>query len=307
VVNERPDGVPWSDRTAQWIGVGAWIVATALIVLLVRSVDATRALSVVRHTRPWWLVGAVMSNLLIQPFGASQWRALLPSGIRVSRWRMLRLFSLTSIANNTTPSLIGHATGAVLLAAEPGVGKAAALSVVALDQIAVGLVKIAIAATAAAMLPLPTWMTSALGGLAIVVLALLLGAIVVALRTKYLDVLREPIRFARGVGFAVCVKLAEAGAIFAVQCAFGLAPSAHRVIVVLAATALGSVIPIAPANIGTYEAASYGAYRYLGMEADAALGIAVVQHACQLLPAVGAGYLMLSLPRLRPRTPPLSV
>lgn len=282
--------------------VAAWFVATALIVLLIRTVDPARALRVIEHTNGWWLVLAMLSNLAIQPFGALQWRAFLPSGVSVSVRRMLRLFSLTSVANNTTPSLIGHATGALLLASEPGVGKANALSVIALDQIAVGVVKVAVIAFAASLLPLPAWMAQGLAGLALVVAVMLVAAMVIASRTRHLDALRQPKRFFSGVAFAVCVKAAEAGAICCVQQAFGMDVTVQSVVVVLAASALGSVVPIAPANIGTYEAASYGAYRYLGFNAELALGIAVVQHVCQLLPAVGAGYVVLSLPKLSSAT-----
>jgi uncharacterized membrane protein YbhN (UPF0104 family) len=289
------------ERTARWAKAGAWVVATALIVQLVRSVDPRRALRVVEHANAWWLVVAVLSHLLIQPIGALQWRTLLPQGIVVSFGRMLRLFSLTSVANNTTPSLIGHATGALLLANEPGVGKAAAVSVVALDQIAVGLVKVAVVGVAATLLPLPAWMRQGLAGLAIAVGVLFAAALVVAMRTRFLSVLRRPSRFARGVLCAAMVKAAEAGAIAAVQHALGVDVTAQTVLVVLAASALGSVVPIAPANIGTYEAASFGAYRALGFDGELALGIAVVQHVCQLLPAVGAGYVLLSLPRFRAR------
>jgi uncharacterized membrane protein YbhN (UPF0104 family) len=283
--------------------VGAWVVATALIVLLVRAVDFGRALRLIERANPWWLVLAVASNTLIQPFGALQWRSLLPDGVAVSFRRMFRLFALTSVANNTTPSLVGHATGAMLLASEPEVGKATALSVVALDQIAVGLVKLGVIGVAASLLPLPDWMKQGLAGLALAVGVLLAVAVVIAARTRHLAALRQPKRFARGLAFAACVKAAEAGAIFAVQHAFGLDVTAQTVAVVLAASALGSVVPIAPANIGTYEAASFGAYRYLGVDAERALGIAVVQHVCQLLPAVGVGYALLSLPRFRARTP----
>ena len=296
-----------SERGARWARVGAWLVATALIVLLVRTVDPRRALRVIEHTQVGWLVVAIASNLLIQPFGALQWRSLLTDGVDVSFRRMVRLFSLTSVANNTTPSIVGHATGAVLLANEPGVGKSGALSVVALDQICVGVAKIAVLGAAAAMLPLPSWMKQGFAGLVLLVVVLLIAAVVVAARTSHLAVLRQPRRVLRGVGFALCVKAAEAGAIAAVQGAFGLDVTPQFVFAVLAASALGSVVPIAPANIGTYEAASYGAYRFLGLNADAALGITVVQHVCQLLPAVGAGYMVLSLPKLRPRTPPLRV
>jgi uncharacterized membrane protein YbhN (UPF0104 family) len=296
-----------SERRARWIRVGAWLVATALVVLLVRTVDPVRALRVVEHTSVLWLVVAMLCNLLIQPFGALQWRSLLPDGADVPFRRMLRLFSLTSVANNTTPSLIGHATGALLLANEPSVGKTGALTVLALDQIAVGVVKVAIIGAAASLVSLPDWMKRGLAGLGLVVGVLFIAATVIARRTRHFGALREPMRFLRGMLCAVCVKAAEAAAIFAVQQAFGIEVTAQTVIVVLAASALGSVVPIAPANIGTYEAASYGAYRFLGVNAETALGIAVVQHVCQLLPAVAPGYVLLSLPKLERRVDPLKI
>jgi uncharacterized membrane protein YbhN (UPF0104 family) len=296
-----------SERRARWIRVGAWCVATALIVLLVHAVDPGRAARVIARANAWWLVVAILSNLMIQPLGALQWRSLLPSGANVPVRRMLRLFSLTSVANNTTPSLIGHATGALLLAGEPAIGKANALSIVALDQLCVGVAKIVVIGCAAALLPLPSWMKQGFAGLALVMTVLFVAAVVVAARTRHLEALRRPRRFASGLVFALCVKAAEAGAIAAVQQSFGLDVTPRLVLAVLAASALGSVVPVAPANIGTYEAASYGAYRLLGLSGEAALGIAVVQHFCQLLPAIGAGYVLLSLPRLGPRTPPLRV
>ncbi len=293
------------DAARRRLRVGAWLIATALLVVLFHAVDRERLLRVVEGTDPWLLVLASVSNLMIQPFGALQWWSLLPDGAAATRRTMLRIFSLTSVANNTTPSLIGHATGALLLAAEPGIGRTAALSVLALDQLAVGLVKVAIIGAAAATLALPTWMTRALSGLGAIVALLLAAAVVVARRTRFLGVLRHPARFGAALACAVAVKLCEAGAILCVQLAFGLDPSVRTVLIVLAATALGSVVPIAPANIGTYEAAAYGAYRFLGLTSEQALGIAVVQHVCQLLPAVAPGYLLLSLPRLRLRTPSL--
>src|SRR5262249_53674820 len=157
--------------------------------------DPSRVLRGIERANAWWLVGAMLCNLAIQPFGALQWRSLLPDGAKVSVRRMLRLFSLTSVANNTTPSLIGHATGALLLAAEPGVGKANALSVLALDQLAVGVVKIGVIGFAATLLPLPQWMKQGLVGLALAVVVLFAAAIIVAVRTRHLAVLRQPTRF----------------------------------------------------------------------------------------------------------------
>jgi uncharacterized membrane protein YbhN (UPF0104 family) len=54
------------------------------------------------------------------------------------------------------------------------------------------------------------------------------------------------------------------------------------------------MIPIAPGNLGTFEASAFVAYRYLGLPADQALSLAIVQHVCFMVPSVGIGYLFFS-------------
>jgi uncharacterized membrane protein YbhN (UPF0104 family) len=287
----------------RWLWLVAWVVATVLLAVLARTVDAGRLARTLAHVDARWLVVAVCCNLLIQPCGAMQWRAFLPDVRLVAPKRMLRFFALTSVANNTTPSLIGHATGVLLLASEPGMTRGMALSVLAVDQIAVGLVKVAVLLTASLVLPLPRWMHQGLLGLAFAVAALVAGVMLLSRHRwgVHLTALQHPARFLSGAGFAVCVRVCEGLAIASVQHAFGLGVTFTHVLVVVAATALGTLVPIAPANLGTYEAASYGAYRFLGLSSEAALSIAVVQHVCQLIPAVGVGYCVLTVERLVPR------
>jgi uncharacterized membrane protein YbhN (UPF0104 family) len=251
----------------RWVWLAAWALATVLLVALARTVDADRMARTLAGVDLCWLVVAICCNLLIQPCGAMQWRAFLPDVNLISPRRMLRFFALTSVANNTTPSLVGHATGVLLLASEPGMTRSMALSVLAVDQIAVGLVKIVVLFSASLLLPLPEWMHRGLLGLMLAVAALVVGALVLSRHRWgiHLRVLQHPARFLSGAGFAVCVRIAEGLAIASVQHAFGLEVTFTQVVVVLAATALGTLVPIAPANLGTYEAASYGAYRFLGV------------------------------------------
>ena len=92
------------------------------------------------------------------------------------------------------------------------------------------------------------------------------------------------------------MKAVEALAIMAVQRAFGADISVGGTLLVLAAVILGTMIPIAPGNIGTYEASVFLAYRYLGVAPRAALSsrIVAMQHVCFMLPSVGIGYAYIS-------------
>jgi uncharacterized membrane protein YbhN (UPF0104 family) len=65
-------------------------------------------------------------------------------------------------------------------------------------------------------------------------------------------------------------------------------------LLVLAAVVLGSMVPLTPGNVGTYETAVFVAYRYLGLAPELALSLALVQHIAFIIPSVGVGYLYVS-------------
>ncbi|MEK7401224.1 MAG: lysylphosphatidylglycerol synthase transmembrane domain-containing protein [Gemmatimonadota bacterium] len=313
-------------RWRGWLEPAAWLLATGLLVFLATRVDLARVWLTFQSAHWGWSTLAVACFIGIQPLGSLQWRALLPVGATLGFRRLFRIWTLTSIANNTTTSLVGHLTGLAMLGAEPSLGRVPALSVLALDQVAVGLTKVAVLAVAAWIAPLPDWMFRGTSVLATTVLVLVVVvtaaswhyarigawasaphegrltrriAPVVAAWTAGLDALRSPGRFATALGFAVAIRLAELAAIVCVQFAFGLEASLTNGVLVLAATSLASFVMFVPANIGTYEAATFAAYRLIGIPAETALGLALVQHACQLLPAVGVGYGVLTVERLR--------
>jgi uncharacterized membrane protein YbhN (UPF0104 family) len=307
----------------RWLWLGAWLVTTLLLVFVLKQVSLARVVATLQRASAPWLGAAIATYLIILPLGATQWRAMLPSSTGVSWRRVFHVFALTSVANNTTPSIIGHATGVVLLAAEPGVGRSAALSVLALDQVAVGLVKIVVLLLASALVPLPAWMRDGLQSLAAAVglLVALVGlaafqhgrverwaaarapgwttalARIASDWARDLEAVRSPRRFAVGVACAAGVKATEAFAIVAMQGAFGLHLSFSATILVLAATALATFVPFAPANLGVYESATFAAYRLLGVDAESALAIAFAQHACQWIGAVSVGYVLLTTKR----------
>jgi uncharacterized membrane protein YbhN (UPF0104 family) len=65
-------------------------------------------------------------------------------------------------------------------------------------------------------------------------------------------------------------------------------------LLVLATVILATMLPISPGNLGTYEASAFLTYRYLGVAPELALSLAIVQHVCFMLPAVGIGYFFFS-------------
>jgi uncharacterized protein (TIRG00374 family) len=300
------------------------LIATAFVVVLVRSVDVSRVWSIGQEVRGAWIALAIGANLLILPIWAQQWRALLPPSSPVPMRRMLPLAAQISFLGNAVPAS-GQVSAVLLISREPGVTSAAALSALALEQVTEGLVKVGVLVTAAQLLPLPDWMHAALLVLATVVGMLTFAVAVAAFHherlgrmserpraiplvgrviafaarwSRDLESLRRPSRFVLGLFCGVGTKAVEAIAIVAIQRAFGLSLPLSTTVLVLAAAILGSIAPIAPANLGVYEGALVAAYRHAGLSPEIALALAVVSHVCLLLGTAAVGYVVFSVSRL---------
>ncbi|HEU4997045.1 MAG TPA: lysylphosphatidylglycerol synthase transmembrane domain-containing protein [Gemmatimonadaceae bacterium] len=305
---------------AKWLLPAVWLVLTASIVLGARSLPWRGALDQVRQIESGWLVAAVLANVMIIVIWAQEWRLLAPGALRVRFARMFEVVSVAAAVLNSVPFFAGEATGAAMLVGRAGLSRGAAISVLAMDQLLTGVVKVVLLAAAALLIPIPSWLRA--GVLVLVVgVAILLGVLVplahqwevirnrllerpsVARRLaarlvaigRHLDAVRETHRASKVTLLSIVKKGIELLAVLAVQMAFGFGPSLPAAALVLAALAIATMIPVAPANLGFYEAAVFGAYRYVGVSTEAALGMALVQHLCFLLPMLATGYVTLTL------------
>ena len=296
---------PAHTREQLW-RIGRWaalVVLVALFALAVRQIDLARAWSELSAVRSGWLVAAVLSYVVILPLWAVQWHLLSPSSPTLTRRRMFEVVSVTSSVLNTTPMLVGEAAGVMLLSTRAGLSRAAALSVLAMDQLLVGLAKLTVLSTAALLLPLPAWMTNGVLSLVIAVAALLLTLAVASWRHADIEraidrllparfrgrlsafgpalaPLRSPSRGGGALVLGLVKKAAEVLAIVCVQRAFGVSLPLAAAVLVLASLNLATLLPLTPGNVGIFEAAVVFAYTWLGVPAEQALGIAVVQHVC---------------------------
>jgi uncharacterized membrane protein YbhN (UPF0104 family) len=247
--------------------LGAWLLATALLVACAQTIDWARTGEIVSAARPGWLGVAVLANGTILLCWAAFWRALLPAGDgSVGYRRMFEIVATASSLMNTVPFGGGHASSIVLLMRRGGTTQRAALSVLALDQLGEGVTKVCLFVVVAILLPL----------------------------ARELEILKDWRRSAGALACVIAMKGVEALALAAVQHAFGVQISAGGTLLVLAALILGTMLPVAPGNLGTYEASVFLAYRYLGISPEQALTLAVVEHLCFLLPSVGVGYAFIS-------------
>ena len=293
----------------------ALLALAGLIVVAVQQMDLRRAAAQLTAVRGEWLVLAIVCYATILPLWAWQWRLLSPRTPETRPREMLGVVTLTSSVMNTTPLIVGEAAAVVLLVSRVGLDRAAALSVLAMDQLLVGVAKLCVLAVAAVVAPLPDWMTrSVLGLLASI---LLLGAALFVAAWRHADVERalgrilpariaaalgafaralEPLRSATRVlsalGLGLLKKAAEVAAIVCVFRAFGLRESIAAAIVVLAVLNLATLVKVVPGNIGVFEAAVVLALTQFGIAPEQALGVAVVQHVCY--------FVALALPGLLP-------
>lgn len=291
----------------------AAIVLLALLVVAAREIDGAAMVAALRTTHIGWIVAALVAYATILPLWALQWCRLAPPAPKNRALDMLGVVALASTTHNTAPFLVGEATGAFLLVSRVGLTRAAALSVIAMDQLLVGIAKVVVLTYAALAITLPVWMSQGAKALAVGVglfsIACLLAAWnhervgrmaarvaserVAAALGRLAEAL-APVRSLDRGGVALMLafakKLAEIVAIICVQRAFGISMPFASAVLVLAALNLATMIPLVPANLGVFEGAVVVTYTYLGMSADQALGIAIVQHACYFVALAVPGY-----------------
>ena len=283
--------------------VVALLALTGLVVAALQRMDLARAAAELSAARVEWLLAALGCFAMILPLWAWQWTLLAPRAPERPAGAMLGVVTLTSAVLNTTPMLVGEATGVVLLVARAGIARPSAISVLAMDQLLVGLAKLCVLATAALVLPLPVWMVRAvlvllaslvlLGGALVVAawrhahveeaLARVLPARIAAAVAVFafsLEPLRSPLRGLPSLVLALLKKAAEVCAIVCVQRAFGVHLPIGGAVLVLAVLNLATLLPVVPGNVGVFEAAVVLALTRLGVGPEQALGIAVVQHLC---------------------------
>ena len=300
-------------------------VITGLVALAAARLDLPKVAAGLAVARPGWIALALVCFVAILPLWALQWRLLLTGAPRAPLRSMLGVVAMTSTVLNTAPMLVGEAAGVFFLVTRAGISRASALSLLAMDQLFVGVAKLGVLAVAGAMLDLPDWMARGaqalllgVGALVLAVLAMAwqagrVGAHFIRLRGRGAELvasvqaalapMRSPSRSAGALSLALAKKLAEATAILCVQRAFGLELPPSSAVVVLAAVNLATLLPVVPGNVGVYEGAVVLAYSYLGVPPERALGIGLVQHACFFVALAIPGYRWLARAPAASRSP----
>ena len=298
----------------------SWLLLTALIVATIGRVDWTLAIAAVAKAKPLPLILAVLLNAMILVFATAQWLLFLPEGVSVARSKMFKIMAIMSTVANSGPAGGGAAVGVHLLARQEGVGHSVGLSVLLLDQLVEGLVKVAIVLLAIVVVPIGLEYKAVSATILIGVPTLFFVLTVIAHRksalesiserttgflgwvlTKLnlvaanLEALRRPKKLSLTVVLGLLQKLVAALAITCVLLAFGVVTPWWGILAVLVAVNLSTVVSVTPANLGVFEGAAFLVYTSLGISSDTAVALAIVQHAAYLIPLAGIGWVISSV------------
>ena len=228
--------------------------------------------------------------------------------------------AIVSTVANSGPTGGGAAVGVHLLGTQKGVGHSVGLSVLLLDQLVEGLVKMAIVLLAIVVVPIGIEYKAVSATILIGVPTLFFVLTVIAHRTSVLEsiserttgflgwiltklnrisanleALRQPKKLSVTVMLGLLQKLVAALAIACVLIAFGVVTPWWGILAVLVAVNLSTVVSVTPANLGVFEGAAFLVYRALGISSDTAVALAVVQHAAYLIPLAGIGWVISSV------------
>ena len=283
-------------------------------------VDWTLAIAAVAKAKPLPLILAVLLNAMILVFATAQWLLFLPEGVSVARSKMFKIMAIMSTVANSGPAGGGAAVGVHLLARQEGVGHSVGLSVLLLDQLVEGLVKMAIVLLAIVVVPIGLEYKAVSATILIGVPTLFFVLTVIAHRrfvlesiserttgflgwilTKLnlvavnLEALRRPKKLSVTVVLGLLQKLVAALAITCVLIAFGVVTPWWGILAVLVAVNLSTVVSVTPANLGVFEGAAFLVYTSLGISSDTAVALAIVQHAAYLIPLAGIGWVISSV------------
>jgi uncharacterized protein (TIRG00374 family) len=306
-----------------------WGLLALGLAYLATKVDWSGVLERARSADPLWLGLAVLANFLAMPFWSLTWVLLSHSRLR-RIWRMFEVQLVTLAAVQSFSLIAGGATAIVMLTRRAGLSHPAALSLLTLDQLVTGIVKILLVLLAMTFAQPPLWMKQAgYSLLAVIVVGTVLLLVAhrhearlqslaarrsgqifrvldfIGRTAAHLRALRDPLRASAAVGLMLARRLIEGIPVLCVQKAVGIPVSWELGLLVITALALVTLIPQPPGNAGLYEAAVLVVYQAAGVPADLALAAALLQHAAFLIAALVPGYLALLLRRpWRPQLTP---
>lgn len=311
---------PPTVQGARRLGTGALglLVSAIAVVALVAAIDLGATVETLSRTD----LRLVAATLVLVPgqilLRTLRWQLLLPvraDGGRPPARRVLPVLLVGYLANLVLPARLGEPVRAYLLSRREQLGFSRVLGSVLLERV-MDLATLAFVAIGAAVVSgAPDWIVRGMVVVAVVgfglVAVLVASGIPRAIRVlarlvgAHADRMRSAVNHAISFGegangggwghLALAVLLSTATWFFVAATywitarSLGFEISMSSSMLVAAVTTLGTAIPSAPANIGTFEAAGVLAATAVGVPAPDALALALLVHAIVTVPFAVAG------------------
>ncbi len=253
-----------------------------------KSVDVERAWKGIISARSEWLTVAVLFNFSILLVWTLLWKVLIPKKVFVSFSKLFQANSFMATSCNTLPFPGGHAVGIISLVRVTKVKHSIALSILALDQMMEGIVKVLVLTLATYFSPLPPQMQHGIQGFIALILLFSLIMFYAAHRVPkfeepaeditqtllfrfkklifqwagHLETLKDFRIFSAGLILALIMMALQTLGIWAVQKSLGHGLPIWTTILVMAALNLATILPLTPGNFGVYEGTAFLIYKF---------------------------------------------
>jgi glycosyltransferase 2 family protein len=308
--------------------------AGILIALAVLSVCLWRIvgqLDLERLKSQAWQIRTAPVGLALLVYGtalwlsAYEWTLLLPSGVRLPVTRLYGIQAVMSLLQTAVHHFAGQGYAIYQLVRREKLDSPAAVSLIAVDQLAEGFAKLALIVPAVLFFALPGSVGHGAQslGLGLLVLLAALAVLLLAGRRLTADTGRAPDKWSAArrlllagsqnlrrliqprilllaTSLAFSKKLVRALSLLCVQQSLSIPLAWYVPFLVVAAIDLVTMVPLVPGHLGIFEAAVVLVYRSQGLDGDQALLAALLYHGVVLAASALPGLCVLGLEHARP-------
>jgi len=295
------------------------LASGVFLYLAVRGIDADAFAAAFRRTHAWWLVPAVFFTMLGHYSRAWRWKTMM---VPVKRVPIGPLWSATAIAfmvNNLFPARIGEFVRAYVIGKHEDVSKSAAFATIVYERVVDVFVLIIVLWYCLLTTDGPPWLTRS--AIILIVFNIVLFALLYAMfrrRATFNAIVARILRrlperaaaraahaadaFVAGLGvvaqaralvpitlYSIAVWGSAVLGVYFCILAMGIDVPAAASLFLIAVISLGSMIPSAPAFLGTMQYACVVGLAAYGVDKSTALAFSTIYHATQFFPITAAG------------------
>jgi glycosyltransferase 2 family protein len=303
------------------------LIGLGCLALLLRQVDLKQSWNALGKLNGPFLLVPLAVFFLNLPLRAWRWQLIFPSSSRPSIGNCLTVLGIGNMANFLLPGRAGDLARCVLVGRAGSLSESSrTLATLAVEKVLDGLALVGMVLFSIWTLHPPHWLLDLLrvailifGGALLLLVALryrtraLIDFVRRAFRVVHLPALEERFdglltSFADGLSavssagqmltlllITAAIWTTEAGTIWGLASALGLAVSLKSAVVATAILGLGLMIPAAPGGLGTYELFGTEAFKLAGIAASSALALTVVIHAWVFVANIAVGICLLAI------------